>query len=422
MIAQPTYYEAGAEPLAAFAPLDGDRRVTACVVGGGFTGLGAALALRERGVDVVVLEQGRVASGASGRNGGQIHTGLRRDQLALEGQFGAEAARQLWDVGQGAVAHVDALIARYGIACERHEGMIYPDHRTRFVAGSHGYARHLQDRYGYTKAEPLSREEVRALVRSDDYHGGMLDRGGGHLHPLKFARGLARAAAGLGAEIHEGMKVLSVTNGIPARVVTATGTVTADWVIVAGDSLMKGLVPEADARILPIASTIGVTEPLGARLRDYLSTDMAVADSRHVVNYYRPTEDGRLLFGGGESYSNTHVEDPGRMVRAAMARVFPSLKEVRFDHAWSGIVGITPSRLPMVRRLQPNMLLAAGYSGQGVALAPFAGRVLADVIAGKPEAFETLSRLPVPPFPGGTALRHPLLVLAMLYYAVRDRF
>jgi gamma-glutamylputrescine oxidase len=419
---QPTYYEATAAPLPAFPALNGDRRVNVCVIGGGFTGLGAALALREHGLGVIVLEQGRIASGASGRNGGQIHSGLRRDQITLERQYGMDEARRLWDLGQAAIAHIDALIARHGIACERREGMIYADHRARFVPASHEYARHLRTRYGYDAAEPLSRDELRALVRSDDYHGGMLDRGGGHLHPLQFARGVAHAAVALGAELHEGTKALSITAGLPAMVVTATGTVTADWVIVAGDSLMKGLVPEADARILPIASTVAVTEPLGDQMREVLTTEMAVADSRHVVNYYRPTSDGRLLFGGGESYSSTHVADPGKMVRAALANVFPGLRDVQFAHAWSGIVGVTSTRLPMVRRLQPNVLLAAGYSGQGVALAPFAGRVLADAIAQAPEAFETLSRLQVPPFPGGTALRHPLLVLAMLYYAARDRF
>jgi gamma-glutamylputrescine oxidase len=299
--------------------------------------------------------------------------------------------------------------------------MIYADHRARFVGDTHAYVDHLRTRYAYDRVEKLGRDEVRALVRSEDYEGGMVDRGGGHLHPLKYARGLARAAAAAGAEIFEQTKALKIEPGTPARVVTPSGTITADWVLVAGDSLMKGILPEADMRILPIASTIGVTAPLGERLKDYLNTPMAVADSRFVVNYFRPTADGRLLFGGGESYSTTYVDDPARLVRKALKTVFPALGDTEFDYAWSGVVGITPTRLPLVRRVQPNVLVAAGYSGQGVALAPFAGSVLAEAVAGTLERFDVLARLPVPPFPGGAALRHPLLVLAMLWYALRDR-
>jgi gamma-glutamylputrescine oxidase len=190
---------------------------------------------------------------------------------------------------------------------------------------------------------------------------------------------------------------------------------------VAGDSLMGDLVPSADVRILPIASTIGVTRPLGRKLSEILTTKMAVADSRFVVNYFKPTADGRLFFGGGESYSNVQVEDPGQLVRKAMSQIFPELADTEFEYAWSGIVGITPTRFPLIRRLAPNVLMAAGYSGQGVSLAPFAGYVLAEAVAGTLERFDCLARLPVPAFPGGTALRHPLMILAMLWYAMRDR-
>lgn len=416
-----TYYEATAEPLREFPPLTEDAHADVCVIGAGFTGLGAALALREKGYSVIVLEQGRVASGASGRNGGQIHTGLRQDQIKLERTYGRDDARRLWEIGQGAVAQMDSWIARHGIEAERREGLIYADHRARFVDDTHRYVDHLRQHYAYDKAEKLGLNEIRHLIKSDDYAGGMIDRGGGHLHPLKYARGLARAAAELGARMHEHTKAVEIRNGPKARVVTAHGTVTADWVLVAGDSLMKGLVPDADARILPIASTIGVTPPLGDDIRRYLNTDMAVADSRFVVNYFRPTADRRLLFGGGESYSTTYVPDPARLVRKAMTAIFPGLADIKLDYAWSGVVGVTPTRLPLIRRLAPNVLVAAGYSGQGVAIAPFAGTVLAEAVAGTMERFDVLARLPVPAFPGGGALRHPLLVIAMLWYALRDR-
>ena len=416
-----TYYEATAEPGTGHPALRGEKTADVCIIGGGFTGLGAALALGEKGYRVVLLEKTRIGAGASGRNGGQIHTGLRRDQIYLERRFGRSDAWKLWEIGQAAIARLDDTLARYGIEADRRHGMIYADHRARYVADSHRYVEHLRAHYSYDKAEKLERQGIRALIGSDDYEGGMIDYGGGHLHPLKYARGLARAASGLGAEIFEATEAARIEPGAKARVVTDGGSVAADWVIVAGDSLMQGLMPEADARILPIASTIGVTAPLGERLKDYLNTEMAVADSRFVVNYFRPTPDGRLLFGGGESYSTASVKEPGRLVRSALRTVFPDLAGIPFDYAWSGVVGITPTRLPLIRRMQPNVLLAAGYSGQGVALAPFAGLVLAEAVTGTLERFDVLARLPVPPFPGGTALRHPLMVLAMLWYALRDR-
>jgi gamma-glutamylputrescine oxidase len=184
---------------------------------------------------------------------------------------------------------------------------------------------------------------------------------------------------------------------------------------------MHDLVPMADVRILPIASTIAVTKPLGRRMKTILTSKMAVADSRFVVNYFKPMDDGRLFFGGGESYSNVHVDNPGALVRKAMTQIFPDMKDVPFDYEWSGIVGITPTRFPLIRRLAPNVLMAAGYSGQGVSLAPFAGYIMAEAVSGTLERFDCLERLPVPAFPGGTALRHPLMILAMLWYALRDR-
>jgi gamma-glutamylputrescine oxidase len=416
-----TYYEATAKPLPKFPALKGKKSFDVCVIGAGFTGLGAALALAERGYSVAVLEQNLVGSGASGRNGGQIHRGLRHDQIYLEKKFGRSEAYLLWEIAQASITRLDEVLKKYKIDVERQDGHIFADHRPRYVAESHAYVDHLRDHYSYTNTDKLDRDEVRALVRSDDYHGGWIDRGGGHLHPLKYARGLARAAVKNGAEIFENTKALKIENGKKARVVTANGTITADWVLVAGDALMADLVPMADVRILPIASTIGVTKPLGKKLKTYLKTPMAVGDSRFVVNYFKPLEDGRLFFGGGESYSNVHVEDPGRLVRKAMGQIFPGLADAEFDFAWSGIVGITPTRFPLIRRLAPNVLMAAGYSGQGVSLAPFAGYVLAEAVSGTLERFDCLARLPVPAFPGGTALRHPLMILAMLWYALRDR-
>ena len=208
-----TYYEATAAPLQEFPALEGPHRADVCIIGAGFTGLGAALALAERGYSVAILEQNRVGSGASGVNGGQIHTGFRRDQIELEKRYGKSDARKLWELGHAAIADIDAKIKQHTIDAERREGLIYADHRGRFVGDTHRYVDFLRDNYGYEKAEKLGLDEIRTLIRSDDYEGGMIDRGGGHLHPLKYARGLAKAAAAAGAEFYEKTKALEIKPG-----------------------------------------------------------------------------------------------------------------------------------------------------------------------------------------------------------------
>jgi gamma-glutamylputrescine oxidase len=420
-VTAPTWYHATAPALPAFPQLDGDLRVDVVVIGAGLTGLSAALTLAEQKHRVVVLEKARIGLGASGRNGGQVHSGQRREQDYLEKAVGRDDAMKLWRMAEDAKVHLRGLIARHGIDCDWRYGLIHADHKRRFVPHTHAYAEHLRDIYGYDRIDLLDRDALRAMVHSRDYHGGYLDRGAAQLHPLKLVQGLARAATEAGAEIYEMTEASGLTPGAEIAVETPLGTVRAARVIVAGDALMRGLDPVTDAHVMPIASTVAVTEPLGESLRAYLPTDAAVSDSRFVVNYFRPTHDGRLFFGGGESYSTTPVANPGRLVRRALAKVFPSLRDVRFDHAWSGIVGVTTTRLPLVRRAAPNVLVAAGYSGQGLALAPLFGHILAEAAMEPDARLDLLMRLPTSAFPGGAWLRHPLLVAAMSYFALRDR-
>ena len=416
-----SWYAATAHPLPAFPPLAGTVRADVCVIGGGYTGLSAALHLAEAGLDVVLLEAGRVGSGASGRNGGQIHTGQRRDQDWLEAHVGLDDAKALWRLAEDAKALLHALIAHHAIDCDVRPGLVVADHKPGYVAHSHAYARKLNEVYDYPLAAPLSREELREMVGSDAYHGGMIDHGGGHLHPLNLALGLAAAANGAGARLFEHSRALRVEEGAKVRVVTASGAVEADFVLECGDGLQDGLDRRVDTHVMPIANYIAATEPLGARAREIISNDAAVADSRFVVNYYRISGDGRLLFGGGESYRRGLRPNPGAFVRPYMLKIFPQLADVRIDYGWGGILGITMSRMPFVRKLSPRVLAAAGYSGQGVMLAPYFGRLLAQAVKGQLGEFDLLARLPVPAFPGGPLMRWPLLVAGMSYYALRDR-
>jgi len=418
-----SWYAATARPFPAFPPLAGEARADVCVIGGGYTGLSAALHLAEAGLSVILLEQGRIGCGASGRNGGQLHSGQRRDQLFLEKAVGRADARRLWDLAEEAKALVRARIARHAIACDLKAGLIHADHKPHFVAESAAYARHLAENYGYAAARPLSREEIRALVGSDAYFGGMIDMDAGHLHPLNFALGLADAAAAAGARLYEASRVSAITETATGALATLAGggRVSANFILACGNGLMDGLDRRIDSHVMPIANYIVATEPLGARARTLIANDAAVADSRFVVNYFRLSADGRLLFGGGESYRHGLRPDVIGFVRPYMLKIFPQLADVRIDYGWGGILGITLSRLPFVRRLSPHVLASAGYSGQGVALAPLFGKILAEAVAGQLGRFDLLSRLPVPAFPGGRMLRAPLMMAGLSYYALRDR-
>ena len=412
----PSWYAATSVPAPDRPALVGDRRADVCIVGAGFTGLSAALHLAQAGLQVVVLEAHRAGWGASGRNGGQVGSGQRQDQDWIEARAPGDA-RALWDIAEDAKALVRDLGAPMP-GVDWRPGIAHALRKPAEVAAARAYADRLARDYGYAQIEPLGRDALAALIGTDAYAGGEVDHGAGHIHPLNFALGLAAAAEAAGAVIHERSEVLALDPGPPARLRCAQGTVTADHVILACNGYLGGLAPDVAARVMPINNFIVATEPLGPRAP--LARDIAVADSRFVVNYWRQTPDGRLLFGGGESYG-WRFPDIVASVRKPMARVYPQLADVRIDHAWGGTLAITVTRVPCFLRVAPHVLSASGYSGHGVALATMAGRILAAAVQGQAGHFDIMARLPVPRFPGGTLLRHPALVLAMTWYALRDR-
>ncbi|UCH74450.1 MAG: FAD-binding oxidoreductase [Rhodospirillales bacterium] len=417
-----SYYAATANAIEPFATLDGDAECDVCIVGGGFTGLSAALELAERGLAVLLLEAHRAGWGASGRNGGQAGSGQRRDQTWLERVVGRADAHRMWEIAQAAKALVRDRVARHAIDCDLKPGILHADHKPGFVAHSHAYAEKLRADYGYADIRAVDEAEMREMLGSPLYYGGWLDMGAAHLHPLNFALGLADAARTAGAHIFERSPAISVAGGDPAVVRTARGQVRARFVILACNGYLDGLSPQVAARVMPINNFVIATEPLGAkRARQIIRDDVAVADSKFVINYFRLSADRRLLFGGGETYSYDFPRDIKTFVRPYMLHVYPQLADARIDYGWGGTLGITLQRLPYFARLQANVLTACGYSGHGVALATLAGQILAEAVAGTMSRFDLMARLPVSPFPGGTMLRHPLLVLAMLWYGLRDR-
>jgi gamma-glutamylputrescine oxidase len=417
-----SWYADTATPFPPQPPLAGDARADVCVVGAGYTGLGAALALAQRDVSVIVLEAATVGSAASGLNGGQVHTGQRRDQAWLERTVGPDDAMALWRLAEDARAHLRATIADHAIACDLKPGMIHARHRPGGEAEDAAHIEHMARRYGYDQLSLVGTDDLTHELGTDVYHGGLADRGGGHLHPLNLALGLARAAISAGAVVHEQTRAMAWRReGGRIVVETASGRVICDQLILSGDGSLNRMAGRARARVTPINNFILTTEPLGDLAAEIIRSDAAVADSRFVVNYFRKTPDGRLLFGGGENYRPGFPADIAGFVRRHMLKVYPRLAEVKISHAWGGTLGITLNRMPFVGEVAPGVRVAAGYSGQGVMLAPYVGKLLADAALGEGGGVALLSRLPTPPFPGGRLLRWPLTVAGLSWYAMRDR-
>ncbi|WP_298256989.1 FAD-binding oxidoreductase [uncultured Litoreibacter sp.] len=412
------YYTASARPLAAFPPLRGKVVADLCVIGGGYTGLSAALHAAQSGLDVVLIDAQRVGFGASGRNGGQVQSGFNISQQALEQMLGPSDARALWDMSQEAMALTKTLCAKHAPEAVFKSGIAHANWHARETQTDHQNAAYLAEHYGYDQIEPLSQEALYGILRSPVYKGGTLDHGAGHLHPLRYALGLARACVTSGVRIFETTRAQSIDG---TNVLCDAGTISASHVIQATNGYGTELTRPTATRVMPINNFIAATAPLGEQQAEVLRRDIAVSDSKFVVNYFRLSEDGRLLFGGGESYGYRFPKDIATTVRASMEQVFPQLKAVEITHAWGGTLAITRSRLPHISRPQPAVLAAAGYSGHGVALAGFTGKVLADAVRGDTDGFDRLAKLPTARFPGGAALRSPLLALAMTWYATRDK-
>ena len=412
-----SWYVASGTPFPELAPLEGEVQADVCIIGAGFTGLSTALHLAQRGVSVRLLEAQRVGWGASGRNGGQVGIGQRVHQPKLEKIAGKQLARDAFFLGMDAARLVKTLVDRHGIDCGWKPGAIYANHRARYDAETREYVEHMAQHYDHD-AEYLDPEAVAHGLGAAGLSAGVHEPSAAHLHPLNFARGLGRAALEAGAVIHE----LSEATAIEGTVVrTRQGMVRAETVIVACNGYLGNLLPEAADKIMPINNFVLATEPLGEdRCAALIPDDVCGCDSRFVVNYWRLSEDGRMLFGGGESYGWTFPRDLKSFVRKRMLVLYPQLADVKITHAWGGTLAITPTRLPYFNEVRPGVINASGYSGSGVALATMAGQVLSEALAGDRRRFEIMSALPVPSFPGLTHLRQPILVAAMMMARLRD--
>ncbi len=418
-----SYYAATALRGAEYSALESALECDVAVVGGGLAGLSAAIEMAQRGYSVVVLEAQQVGWGASGRNGGQVIAGLACDQSVIEQQLGDIASRAVWDMTMEALRLIGERREGFDIDCDWRSGYLNLAVNARKAKDLQVWQAHMQRVYGY-ETQWIAPAEMRQWIASERFHSGVHDPLGGHLHPLKYSLGLARAAASLGVQILEGSAVLAMEPGNTVRLRTARGSVRASHVLLAGNVYLHGVAPMLERRIMPVGTYIVASEPLAPeRARSLVPSGAAVCDTNFVLDYFRPTADHRMLYGGRVSYSTATPTNLAASMQRRMATTFPQLADTKIEYSWGGFVDISMNRAPDFGRLpgeHANVYYLQGFSGHGLALTGLAGRLVAEAIAGDAERFDTFARIRHRPFPGGRLLRTPALVMGMAYYRLRD--
>ncbi|MGK9064148.1 NAD(P)/FAD-dependent oxidoreductase [Stutzerimonas chloritidismutans] len=417
-----SYYAASANQAPQRPPLVASVETDVCVIGAGYTGLSTALFLAEQGFKVIVLEAAKVGFGASGRNGGQIVNSYSRDIDSVERSVPARDAQLIGAMAFEGGRIIRERVARYNIQCDLKNGGVFAafnDKQMRHLEAQ----RSLWQSYGYDQLELLDTKGIRNAVASERYIGGMLDHGGGHIHPLNLALGEAEAFESLGGIIHEQSPAVRIERGPSPRVHTATGQVSAKYIVVAGNAYLGELIPELASKSMPCGTQVIATEPLDDSLAaTLLPQDYCVEDCNYLLDYYRLSADKRLIYGGGVVYGARDPSDIDAIIRPKMLKTFPQLEGVRTEFAWTGNFLLTLSRLPQVGRIGDNIYYSQGCSGHGVTYTHLAGKVLAEALRGQAERFDAFAKLPHYPFPGGQRFSVPLSALGALYYNLRDRF
>lgn len=422
-----SYYETTVTRPLVTQHLTGRMSADVCVVGGGYAGLTAALELSQRGFSVALLEAKTIGWGASGRNGGQALVGFGFTGLAsIETQLSASDARRAWDISVEGLNYLQQLIDRHSISCDFIPGQMSLAVNARKAKRLKHWVEHIANVYDYSM-QWIPEYEVEDWIASKRFHAGAFDPHSGHLNPLKYCLALAEAARSANTQLFENSAVTHVERGIKPVVKTKNGEVVCDFVVLAGNVYLseygKSIAPELMKRIMPVGTYIITTEPMGkARADALIQQRAAVFDTNMILDYFRLTADHRLLFGGGESYSTFTPVNLINKMRKRMLTVFPQLSDLKVPFMWGGFVDITMNQSPDFGRLSHNIFYLQGFSGHGLALSGIAGKIVADTIAGQAEQFDLFSRIKHHPFPGGEMLRTPALVLAMLYYRLRDLF
>lgn len=412
------YYHATRRVDFATPALDQDIETDVAIIGGGISGVSAALHLAERGFRPVLLEARQIGWGASGRNGGQVLPGFGAGQHKITQLVGAQEARKLWDMSVEAVDLLYARIAQHDIPCDPRHGYLHGALRPRHVRELREEQEALA-KLGAPVGALLEGAALRARLASPRYIAALEDKLAGHVHPLNYTLGLANAAQAAGARMFAGSPVARIEEGDIVTLHVGARRVRAKHLIIAGGAYLEGLEKRLRGYVMPVGTYVMATEPR-ADVRALIPGNEAVADLNFVLDYYRRSADDRMLFGGRVSYSKRPPRNLGAAMLARAVKVFPQLKDAKVEFAWGGFVDITRNRAPHFGRLGRNILFLEGFSGHGLALTGLAGKLAAEAVAGQAERFDVFARIPHARFPGGEALRTPALVLATSWFRLRD--
>jgi glycine/D-amino acid oxidase-like deaminating enzyme len=419
----PSYYAASCEVAPARPALQERLEVDVAIVGAGFAGLYTAIRLARAGKKVAIVEASRVGWGASGRNGGQLILGFSCDMPPFEAALGLEGAQQVWQLVEQAAAEIRATIHTEGIACDLRDGHLWTSVLERRIHLLTDWQEEAAHKWGHRDLEFIPKADLPQHVDSSRYQAGLLDRKGGHLHPLKYVQGLLQLALKLGVQIFEDTRAMRIEehpDGV--RIITPQGALHADKAVLACNAYVDQLDPRRATHVLPVGTYMIATAPMGEdRARALLPTQLAVTDNQFILDYFRLSSDHRLLFGGKCTYTGREPANLREKMRQDMVRVFPQLADVAIDFCWGGHIDITPARTPDFGR-QDNIYWAQGFSGHGIVPTCVAGRVLSEALLGDDTHLRLFERLHNPAFPGGERLAALFQVLGMSYYRLRDYF
>ena len=419
-----SFYKSTIKPINSKDILDNNLEVDICIIGGGLTGVSSAIHLAEKGYSVVICEARTIGWGASGRNGGQLGNGMRKDQITIEKKLGFDIANEFWKLGLESVQTAIDLTKRYNIDCNIQQGVMSAGCFKNDIKDFEFEINHLEKKYNYSKLELINKDSIKNEINSDMYYSGLINKGSFHINPLKFLIGLVKQLKSLNIKIFENTPITKIENKKDYIIVYSNlKKIRSQKVVVGCNGYLDNLLGGVRNKFMPINNYVLATEPLGEKMaREIIRNNYAICDTRFILDYYRFSEDWRLLFGAGETYTANFTHKSKEFVRKRMIKVFPMLSNVKVDFSWGGTLAITTNRLPHFGQMYNSKLFFAhGYSGHGLALSILAGKLISEKISGKQERFDLFSKIKHTFIPGGDLLRRPIYSSAIFYYKLRDK-